>query len=88
MPEIVVNVKKKELVEALITNRVDDENSTNLTHCKGHGSIALLHGGPGVGKPFIAEGLAYMAEKTLYRVTYDGVGTKLERVEIYLESVL
>ena len=85
---LVVDEKKKELVEALVTNRLNDENSTDFIYGKGHGLIILLHGGPGVGKTFTAEGVAEMAEKPLYRVTCGDVGTKPEEVEKYLESVL
>ena len=85
---LVLDEKKKVLIEALITNRLDAENSTDMIYGKGHGLVILLHGGPGVGKTFTAEGVAEIAEKPLYRVTCGDVGTTAEKVEEYLESVL
>ena len=86
--DLVVNSKTKELVKALVTSRVTAEESTDIIQGKGNGLIILLHGGPGTGKTFTAEGVAEMAEKPLYRVTCGDVGTKPEAVEKYLESVL
>lgn len=84
---LVAHEKTKELVEALVTNRLAAEKSTDVIHGKGNGLIILLHGGPGVGKTFTAEGVAEIAEKPLYRVTCGDIGTKPEEVEKYLESV-
>ncbi|MCJ1268457.1 hypothetical protein MMC22_008345 [Lobaria immixta] len=85
---LVVNEKTKELVQALITNQLTAEKSTDLIRGKGNGLTILLHGGPGTGKTFTAEGVAEIAEKPLFRVTCGDVGTKPEEVEKYLESVL
>ena len=85
---LVVNEKTKELVQALITNQLAAEKSTDLITGKGNGLTILLHGGPGTGKTFTAEGVAEIAEKPLYRVTRGDVGTKPEEVEKYLESAL
>ena len=82
-----VNDNTKELVEALVTNRLSSDNSTDLIAGKGHGLLILIHGGPGVGKTFTAEGVAELAEKPLYRVTCGDVGTIPEVVEKYLQSV-
>ena len=85
---LVVNSKTKELVKALVISRVAGEESTDFIQGKGNGLVVLLHGGPGTGKTFTAEGVAEMAEKPLYRVTCGDVGTKPEEVEKYLESIL
>ena len=83
---LVVDEKTKELVQALVTNQLKADNSTDLIAGKGNGLTILLHGGPGTGKTFTAEGVAEIAEKPLYRVTCGDVGTKAEDVEKYLES--
>lgn len=82
-----VNERTKELVQALITNQLATEKSTDLIGGKGNGLTILLHGGPGTGKTFTAEGVAEMAEKPLLRVTCGDVETGPAKVEKYLEAV-
>jgi len=78
----------KELITALITNKIESEKSTDLMAGKGNGLIMLLHGGPGTGKTYTAEGVAELAEKPLYRVTCGDIGTNPIDVEKYLTKVL
>ncbi|KAJ9668738.1 hypothetical protein H2201_000982 [Coniosporium apollinis] len=78
----------KELITALITNKIESEKSTDLMAGKGNGLIMLLHGGPGTGKTYTAEGVAELAEKPLYRVTCGDIGTNPVDVEKYLTKVL
>lgn len=85
---LVIEEDTKTLVRALITNRLESEKGTDVLDDKGKGLTILLHGGPGTGKTFTAEGVAEMAEKPLYRVTCGDIGTKPEDVERYLESAL
>ncbi|KAI3326319.1 AAA family ATPase [Xylariaceae sp. AK1471] len=85
---LVIDEETKELIEALITNRIASEKSTDWVTAKGNGLIMLLHGGPGTGKTFTAESVAELAERPLYPVTCGDIGTKPEEVEQYLESVL
>lgn len=84
---LVADDDTKELIEALVTSQLALENSTDVIENKGKGLIMLLHGSPGTGKTFTAEGVAEMAEKPLYPVTCGDLGTKPENVEKYLESV-
>ena len=85
---LVLSDKTKELVRALVTTKLQADQGTDLIRGKGSGLTILLHGGPGTGKTFTAEGVAEIAEKPLYRVTCGDVGTKPQDVEKYLESVL
>lgn len=85
---LVIGEETKELIQALVTNQLASEKSTDLISGKGNGLIILLHGGPGTGKTFTAESVADMAEKPLFRVTCGDIGTQPEAVEKYLESVL
>ncbi|KAK2777244.1 AAA family ATPase [Colletotrichum kahawae] len=84
---LVADDDTKELIEALVTSQLALENSTDVIENKEKGLIMLLHGSPGTGKTFTAEGVAEMAEKPLYPVTCGDLATKPENVEKYLESV-
>ena len=84
----VIECSAKDMIQALVTNQLESEKSTDLTAGKGNGLILLLHGGPETGKTLTAESVAETAEKPLYCVTCGGVGIKAEDVEKYLESVL
>jgi hypothetical protein len=85
---LVLDRKTKDLIQALISNQLDAEKSTDLISGKGNGLVLLLHGGPGTGKTLTAESVAEIAEKPLYRVTCGDIGTEPDEVEKYLESVL
>ncbi|KAK0752062.1 hypothetical protein B0T18DRAFT_403997 [Schizothecium vesticola] len=85
---LVIDEEIKDLVQALVTSKVEVEQGTDLIQGKGNGLIILLHGGPGTGKTFTAESVAEIAEKPLFRVTCGDIGTRPEAVEKYLESVL
>ncbi|SCN90228.1 related to TOB3 (member of AAA-ATPase family) [Fusarium fujikuroi] len=84
---LVMEPQTKELVEAVVTNHLDEDRDTDVIHGKGNGLFILLHGGPGTGKTLTAESVAEIAKKPLYRVTCGDVGTKAEEVERYLEVV-
>ncbi|CVK94514.1 related to TOB3 (member of AAA-ATPase family) [Fusarium mangiferae] len=84
---LVMERQTKELVEAVVTNHLDEDRDTDVIHGKGNGLFILLHGGPGTGKTLTAESVAEIAKKPLYRVTCGDVGTKAEEVERYLEVV-
>ncbi|KAH7182325.1 P-loop containing nucleoside triphosphate hydrolase protein [Fusarium flagelliforme] len=85
---LVMEPATKELVQAVVTNHVDENRNTDLIHGKGNGLFILLHGGPGTGKTLTAESVAEITKKPLYRVTCGDIGTKAEEVERYLEVVL
>lgn len=85
---LVMNRRAKDLTQALVVSQLEAEKSTDLIAGKGNGLILLLHGGPGTGKTLTAESVAEIAGKPLYRVTCGDVGTTVEEVEKYLESVL
>ncbi|KAM0546980.1 hypothetical protein ACHAPJ_010642 [Fusarium lateritium] len=78
---LVMEPGTKELVEAVVTNHMDEDRNTDVIHGKGNGLFILLHG------------VAEITKKPLYRVTCGDIGTKAEEVERvwehhYLEVVL
>ncbi|TAQ88832.1 hypothetical protein B7494_g2824 [Chlorociboria aeruginascens] len=85
---IVLDRKMKGLIQALISNRIEVEKSTDLMNGKGNGSILLFQGGPGTGKTLTAESVAEIAEKPLYPIDCRAIGTEPKQVEDYLKSAL
>ncbi|KAI0506425.1 ATPase [Xylaria bambusicola] len=85
---LVIDESTKELIQAVVTNRLQAEDHADMIHGKGNGLFILLHGGPGTGKTLTAESVAEIARKPLYKVTCGDIGTKAEEVEKYLEVVL
>ncbi|KAH7347580.1 AAA family ATPase [Plectosphaerella cucumerina] len=85
---LVLHEKTKRLIQALISNQIEADMSTDIISGKGNGIIMLLHGGPGTGKTLTAESVAEIARKPLYPVTCGDIGTEPSEVEKYLESVL
>lgn len=84
---LAIEEQSKELVDALVNNKINADKATDRVSGKGNGLILLLHGGPGTGKTLTAEGVAEIAEKPLYRVTCGDIGTEPREVEKYLQQV-
>lgn len=84
---LAIEEQSKELVNALINNKINANKATDTVMGKGNGLILLLHGGPGTGKTLTAESVAEIAEKPLYRVTCGDIGTEPRQVEEYLQKV-
>ncbi|KAK6216195.1 mitochondrial dynamin GTPase Msp1 [Pestalotiopsis sp. IQ-011] len=81
---LVIEPETKELVEAVVTNRLLAEEHTDLIQGKGNGLFLLIHGQGNTTSLHVAE----VAKRPLYRVTCGDIGTKADDVERYLESVL
>ncbi|KAI4612989.1 hypothetical protein J4E80_007044 [Alternaria sp. BMP 0032] len=84
--DLVVEPDTKELVQALVVKQLNAKKSTDFVAGKGNGLLMLLHGAPGTGKTFTAEGVAEFAEKPLLRVTCGDVGTDAEIVDERLRA--
>lgn len=84
---LAVDQETKELITAVVSNKIEAEKGTDLMAGKGNGLIVLLHGGPGTGKTLTAESVAETAEKPLYRVTCGDLGIDPIKIEEYLDSV-
>jgi SpoVK/Ycf46/Vps4 family AAA+-type ATPase len=84
---LAIDDESRELINALVNNKIDTDKATDMIAGKGNGLILLLHGGPGTGKTLTAESVAEIAEKPLYRVTCGDIGTEPREVEKYLQQV-
>jgi hypothetical protein len=84
---LAIDADTKELIQALIRNKIKSDQSIDFVKGKGTGLIVLLHGGPGTGKTLTAETVAEIAERPLYRVTCGAMGTTATEVETNLASV-
>ena len=99
---LVMEEKKKHLIEALVLSHrhqnkqkqlTNATNSTSNTHTdiiagKGEGSIFLLYGPPGVGKTLTAEAIAELLHQPLYVVSMGELGTTPETLEERLLDIL
>ncbi|OMP85740.1 Proteasome-activating nucleotidase [Diplodia seriata] len=84
---LAIDEESKELINALVNNKITADKATDMVRGKGNGLIILLHGGPGTGKTLTAESVAEIAKKPLYRVTCGDIGTEPREVEKYLQKV-
>jgi AAA+ superfamily predicted ATPase len=86
--DLVAEPETKELVQALVMKQINARRLTDFVAGKGNGLIMLLHGAPGTGKTFTAEGVAEFAEKPLLRITCGDIGTEPEEVDQRLRATL
>ncbi|PVI00367.1 hypothetical protein DM02DRAFT_563308 [Periconia macrospinosa] len=84
--DLVAEPETKELVQALVMKQLAFRESTDFVIGKGNGLIMLLHGAPGTGKTFTAEGVAEFSEKPLLRVTCGDIGTDAQEVDHQLRA--
>ncbi|KAF4636197.1 hypothetical protein G7Y89_g1892 [Cudoniella acicularis] len=84
---LVIDRRAKELIAALITNRIDAEKGADVVAGKGNGLVFLLHGAPGTGKSLTAESVAEYARKPLYRFTSGELGTDAVEAEKVIKNV-
>ncbi|KAH9227453.1 hypothetical protein K456DRAFT_1775146, partial [Colletotrichum gloeosporioides 23] len=85
---LVLDAQTKELIQAVVSNKLKSEENTDIVHGKGNGLYVLLHGPPGTGKTLTAESVAEVAQKPLYRITGGDMGIRAEDIERNLERVL
>ncbi|KAF2112712.1 hypothetical protein BDV96DRAFT_580284 [Lophiotrema nucula] len=78
----------KELIKALVMNKIATDERTDYFRGKGSGLVILFHGPPGTGKTLTAESVAELARKPLYRVACGDIGTRPDDVERQLKRSL
>ncbi|KAL6694520.1 AAA family ATPase [Trichoderma pleuroticola] len=84
---LVLKGKTKRLIQALISNQIEAEKSTDLISGKGNGLILLLHGGPGTGKTLTAESdVENYLESVLYLGKTWGCVVLLDEADVFLEQ--
>lgn len=80
---LVIAPETREIIQAAVTSHGQSIGPTaDIIAGKGQGLMILLHGGPGTGKTFTAEGIAEVQERPLYRVTCGDIGIEPEQVEV------
>jgi hypothetical protein len=86
---LLLPAKQKRLIRALTTKHTSGKDSfDDLIHGKGKGCIFLLHGEPGIGKTFTAEGIADDIRRPLYVMMSGELGSDVKEVDEKLRGVL
>jgi SpoVK/Ycf46/Vps4 family AAA+-type ATPase len=75
----------KELLFAMATSPSEKNGVTQGPNRTGQ--LLLLHGGPGTGKTLVAETMAEMTERPLYRIRGGDLGTDPEKLEQHFRSI-
>jgi hypothetical protein len=87
---LLLPTKQKRLIRALTTKHTAPEKDSfdDLIKGKGQGCIFLLHGEPGIGKTFTAEGIADDIRRPLYVMMSGELGSDVKTVDNRLSRVL
>ncbi|KAI8630749.1 P-loop containing nucleoside triphosphate hydrolase protein [Xylariaceae sp. FL1651] len=86
---LLLPTKQKRLIRALTTKHTSGKDSfDDLIQGKGQGCIFLLHGEPGIGKTFTAEGIADDIRRPLYVMMSGELGSDVKTVDDRLRGVL
>ncbi|KAI1811024.1 P-loop containing nucleoside triphosphate hydrolase protein [Poronia punctata] len=87
---LLLPAKQKRLIRALTTQHTTATRGSfdDLIKGKGQGCIFLLHGEPGIGKTFTAEGIADDIRRPLYVMMSGELGSDVKTVDQRLRKVL
>jgi len=88
---LLLPTKQKRLIRALTTQHTSSSTKgsfDDLIKGKGQGCIFLLHGEPGIGKTFTAEGIADDIRRPLYVMMSGELGSDVKTVDERLRRVL
>lgn len=82
--------KQKSIVEALVSSHAfhPSRSVDDIIAGKGRGLVAVLHGGPGLGKTLTVESVADLLRRPLYTVSAGDLGTSGSTLERELQTIL
>lgn len=81
---------QKSIVKALVSSHAfhPSRSIDDIIAGKGKGLVAVLHGGPGLGKTLTVESIADLLKRPLYMVSAGDLGTNSQTLERELQSIL
>lgn len=81
---------QKSIVKAMVSSHAFHASRSidDIIAGKGKGLVAVLHGGPGLGKTLTVESIADLLQRPLYVVSAGDLGTSSERLERELQTIL
>lgn len=81
---------QKGIVKAMVSSHAfhPSRSIDDIIAGKGKGLVAVLHGGPGLGKTLTVESIADLLKRPLYMVSAGDLGTQSERLERELQNIL
>lgn len=81
---------QKSIVKALVSSHAfhPSRSIDDIIAGKGKGLVAVLHGGPGLGKTLTVESIADLLKRPLYMVSAGDLGTSSQTLERELQNIL
>lgn len=81
---------QKSIVKALVSSHAfhPSQSIDDIIAGKGKGLVAVLHGGPGLGKTLTVESIADLLQRPLYMVSAGDLGTSSQTLERELQNIL
>lgn len=82
--------KQKDIVKAMVSSHAfhPSRSIDDIIAGKGKGLVAVLHGGPGLGKTLTVESIADLLKRPLYMVSAGDLGTNSQTLERELQNIL
>ncbi|KAK5936536.1 hypothetical protein PMZ80_011223 [Knufia obscura] len=81
---------QKNIVKAMVSSHAfhPSQSIDDIIAGKGKGLVAVLHGGPGLGKTLTVESIADLLRRPLYMVSAGDLGTNSQTLERELQQIL
>lgn len=88
--DLLIDGKTKNLLKAMVSNRITGETTQILDIAEGKqsGLTLLFHGSPGTGKTFTAESIAELIEKPLYQINVVDFGVSAAELQNHTRELV